>query len=193
MKIGIVGSGMVGATAAYALVMRGVGREIIRVDENRARAEAEADDLYHAVPFASALEVHDGEYQDLKGCRVVIIAAGVSQRSDSETRLQLLGRNAAYHIIRGKGATYYGIGSALARMVEVILHDQRSILTICTPKDEIAGVKEVTVSLPHLLGGGGVMETFPLPLSEDEHTKLHKSASLIRQIINDLDAAAQSS
>ena len=94
MKIGIVGSGLVGATAAYAMVMGGVGREIVLVDLNRERSQAEADDLYHAVPFASPLEITAGSYEDLKGCKVVIIAAGVGQKP-GETRLQLLGRNAA--------------------------------------------------------------------------------------------------
>src|SRR5688572_1559648 len=71
MKIGIVGCGMVGSTAAYALVMSGVGREIVLVDLNRARAEAEANDLYHAVPFASPLTVRAGTYADLAEARVV--------------------------------------------------------------------------------------------------------------------------
>src|SRR5262249_6168527 len=74
-------------------------------------------------------------------------------------------RRAAYTIIGGKGATYYGIGSALARILDVILHDQRSILTVCTPAADVAGVREVTASLPRLLGGQGVLETFPLPLN----------------------------
>ncbi len=313
MKIGIVGSGMVGATAAYAMVMRGVGREIVLVDLSHERAEAEADDLYHAVPFAHALEVHSGDYSNLKDCRVVIIAAGVSQKSDKETRLKLLGRNAAvfariipevlkyapdavlvvatnpvdimthitahyaaqhgvpstcvigsgttldtarfrtligrhvgvdshhvhgyvigehgdsevltrslvdiagikldefcrirgielddqviqtidtrvrraaYHIISGKGATYYGIGSALARITEIILSDQRSIMTVCTPQKDIAGVKNVTVAMPHLIGGAGIIASFALPLSEDEQQKLKHSASLIRALIDDLE------
>ena len=49
MKIGIVGTGFVGATAGYALVMQGVGREIVLVDKNADRAEAEADDIRHAI------------------------------------------------------------------------------------------------------------------------------------------------
>ena len=69
MKVGVVGSGLVGATAAYALVMRGVGREIVLVDKNAARAAAEADDIRHAVPFAHPLEVRAGGYADLAGCR----------------------------------------------------------------------------------------------------------------------------
>ena len=60
MKIGVVGCGMVGSTSAYALVMSGVGREIVLVDVNRARAEAEANDIYHAVPFAHPLTVLRG-------------------------------------------------------------------------------------------------------------------------------------
>ena len=93
MKVGIVGSGFVGATAGYALVMQGVGREIVLVDKNTARAAAEADDIRHAVPFAHPLEVRAGGYEDLAGCEVVVLCAGVGQKP-GETRLQLLQRNA---------------------------------------------------------------------------------------------------
>jgi L-lactate dehydrogenase len=93
MKIGIVGCGMVGATSAYALLMSGVGREIVLVDVNRARAQAEANDISHAVPFAHPLTVRAGEYADLEGASVVVIAGGVAQKP-GETRLQLLQRNA---------------------------------------------------------------------------------------------------
>lgn len=65
MKVGIVGSGLVGSTAAYALIMRGVGRSIVLVDKNRERAEAEADDLLHAVPFAHPLNVAAGDWKSV--------------------------------------------------------------------------------------------------------------------------------
>src|ERR1044072_89073 len=94
MKIGIVGCGMVGSTSAYALVMSGVGREIVLVDLNHARAEAEANDIYHAVPFAHPITVRAGDYPYLEGSQVVIIAGGVAQKP-GETRLQLLQRNAS--------------------------------------------------------------------------------------------------
>ena len=55
MKIGIVGVGAVGTTTAYAFVMRGVGSEIVLVDIDKKRAEAEAKDISHAVPFAHSL------------------------------------------------------------------------------------------------------------------------------------------
>jgi L-lactate dehydrogenase len=313
MKVGVVGSGLVGATAAYALVMRGVGREIVLVDKNEARAVAEADDIRHAVPFAHALEVRAGSYADLTGCQAVVLCAGVGQKP-GETRLQLLQRNAAvfreivptvlkhapdavvivatnpvdvmthlaarfaaeagvgagrvfgsgttldtarfrtllgthcgvdphhvhahvvgehgdsevltwslvsvggmpleafvrmrkvelservrrdidlqvrraaYTIIGGKGATYYGIGSALARIVDSVLHDQRSILTVCAPTPDVLGVKNVTVALPRLVGGAGVIETFPLPLSETEQSQLRESAQVIRKALDELEA-----
>lgn len=311
MKIGIVGSGLVGSTAAYACVMRGVGREVVLVDINEERSLAEADDILHAVPFANPLEVRNGSYADLDGSRVVILTAGVNQKP-GETRLQLLQRNAdifsaivpkvvqmaphavlvvatnpvdvmthltariaagegvplsrilgsgttldtarfrsllgryvgvdarhvhayvvgehgdsevltwslvtvggmpleefcqrrklplddsvkqkidenvrraAYTIIKGKGATYYGIGSALARIADVILRDQRSILTVCTPLSEVQGISNVTLSLPHLVGGGGILESFPLSLSQEESGKLRNSAQVLKNAIADL-------
>jgi L-lactate dehydrogenase len=311
MKIGIIGSGVVGSTAAYAMVMHGVGREIILVDKNTQRAQAEADDIQHAVPFAHPLQVRAGEYPDLAGCRVVIITAGTAQKP-GETRMDLLARNAsivteivpqvlkhapdtvllmvtnpvdvmthvaakiaapfgvpstrvigsgttldtarfrsllgrhlgvdsqhihayvvgehgdsevltwsiaavggmpveqfcrrripcreceensrvddavrhaAYRIIEGKGATYYGIGSALARICEVILSDQRAILTVCTPTANVAGVEDVTVSLPHLVGGSGVLDTFTMALDANEEKLLNRSAGIVRDAIRSL-------
>ena len=94
MKVGIIGAGRVGSTTAYALIMRGVGREIVLVDLDEARALAEASDLNHAVPFANPLTVKNGNYADLVGAKVVVIAAGVG-RKPGESRLELLNRNAA--------------------------------------------------------------------------------------------------
>ena len=315
MKIGIVGAGFVGSTAAYAMVMSGVGRRIVLVDRNAERARAEADDLLHAVPFAQPLDVVAGDYPDLAGARVVVLTAGVGQRP-GETRLQLLARNAAvfrevvpavldqapdavlvvatnpvdvmthlaaryaaergvapgrvlgsgttldtarfrvllgrrlgvdsahvhayvvgehgdsevltwslatvggipvadmarrhgvafdeavregidagvrraaYRIISGKGATYYGVGSALARIVDAVLGDRRSVLTVCTPQASVAGVADVTVSLPQVVGGTGVIETLPLALPPDEQQALARSAGVVRSAIAELEAGS---
>jgi L-lactate dehydrogenase len=91
MKIGIVGSGLVGSTAAYALVMQDIGRRAVLVDLDKARASAEAEDIFHAVPFAHPMQVDAGDYSDLAGSRVVIITAGVSQKP-GETRYEPSGR-----------------------------------------------------------------------------------------------------
>ncbi|RPH60005.1 MAG: L-lactate dehydrogenase [Acidobacteria bacterium] len=312
MKIGIVGCGMVGSTSAYALVMSGVGREIVLVDLNRARAEAEANDIYHAVPFAHPLTVRAGDYPDLAGARVVVITSGVAQKP-GEPRLQLLQRNAdvfrqvvpsvlqdapeavllvvtnpvdimthlaahfaarfgvagtrvlgsgttldtarfrallgrhfgvdphhvhayvigehgdseilawsqatiaglgidefvkvrgtplpeaerqridenvrraAYHIIAGKGATYFGIGSAVAHIVDVLLHDQRAILTICSRIADVPDCEDVTLALPHLVGGEGALATIPLPLDAAEREGLRRSAGILREALESLN------
>jgi L-lactate dehydrogenase len=310
-KIGVVGTGFVGSAAAYAMVMSGVGREIVLVDLNRKRAEAEANDINHAVPFAHPMHVRAGDYGDLAGARVVVVTAGVNQRP-GETRLELLERNAAvfrqvipnivqhapharivvatnpvdiatqltadivtslggdphtvfgsgtmldtarfrallaeklgidaqhvhayvlgehgdsevliwsqvtvggmplddfihrrhlrftaqdreaidegvrraaYAIIEGKGATYYGIGSALARAVDVVISDQRAILTVTAPTPEVAGVRNVSVALPRLVGGAGVMETFYPTLTADEGAALQRSARIVRDAVTSI-------
>jgi L-lactate dehydrogenase len=95
-------------------------------------------------------------------------------------------RRAAYHIIAGKGATYYGIGSAVARIVDVLLHDQRAILTICSRITGVPDCEGVTLALPHLVGGGGALATIPLPLDTDEREALRRSAGLLRDAIEPL-------
>lgn len=93
MKVGVIGTGMVGSTAAYALGMRGVASEVVLVDLDPVLAEAHALDIAHAMPFASGTTVASGDYDSLRDAGVVIIAAGVAQRP-GESRTDLLGRNA---------------------------------------------------------------------------------------------------
>ena len=93
MKVGIVGTGMVGSAAAFALALGGGASEVVMIDHNPARAMAEAEDISHAVPFGRPVTVRAGGYPDLSGAGVVILAAGVAQ-APGETRLQLLERNA---------------------------------------------------------------------------------------------------
>jgi L-lactate dehydrogenase len=106
-------------------------------------------------------------------------------RQDVEKKV----RGAAYSIIGGKGATYYGIASALARIIDVVLHDQRAILTVCVPTEEVTGVRDVTLSLPRLVGGQGVLETFPLPADGAEKERMAASARLLRQALDELGDA----
>ncbi len=311
MKVGIIGAGLVGSTAAYALINQGIGREIILVDLNQERAQAEANDLRHAIPFTHPLLIRSGNYEDLEGSKIVIIAAGVGQKP-GESRLELLSRNAsvfrsiipeilksspeailliatnpvdimthlaaqfaadigvppgrvigtgttldtarfrsllghklgvdpihvhayvlgehgdsevipfspvtigniplkefcdqweicldkddmfeidrqvrnaAYEIIKGKGATYYGVGSAIAKIVSVVLADQRAILTVCTKQESAAGVSDVTLSLPHLVGGGGILNVLNIPLLSEEQKELQKSARTIKNALDSI-------
>jgi L-lactate dehydrogenase len=93
MKIGIVGAGQVGATAAYSMMMRRVGSGILLVDRNADLAVAQARDILDATPFADPVRVRAGEFADLDGARLVVLAAGTNQRP-GESRLNLLSRNA---------------------------------------------------------------------------------------------------
>jgi L-lactate dehydrogenase len=70
--------------------------------------------------------------------------------------------------------------------VKVILHDLRSVMTVCLPMPEVANVSDVTLSLPRLVGGMGVLDTFSLPLSEQENAALGNSARIIRQALDEL-------
>jgi L-lactate dehydrogenase len=96
-------------------------------------------------------------------------------------------RNAAYSIIEGKGATYYGIGSAIAKIVDVILHDQRSILTVSTMTSLAGGVTDVSISLPNIVGGNGILETLPLPLNSEESAELKRSAEILKAEIDKIN------
>jgi L-lactate dehydrogenase len=95
-------------------------------------------------------------------------------------------RRAAYQIIAGKGATYFGIGSAVARIVDVLLHDQRAILSICTRISNVPDCEGITLALPHLIGGNGVLAAIPLPLDRAEQNALRQSAAILREAIQSL-------
>ncbi len=94
-KIVLVGTGMVGMSSAYFLLNQGVCDELVLIDINRKRAEGEAMDLNHGLAFsASHMKIYTGEYKDCSDADIVVICAGVAQKS-GETRLDLLKRNAA--------------------------------------------------------------------------------------------------
>ena len=93
-KVAIVGTGMVGSTFAYTLLLSGIASEIVLIDANHERAEGEAMDLNHAVPFAHPTKICAGDYSDCEGAAITVIAAGTGQKP-GESRLDLVKRNAA--------------------------------------------------------------------------------------------------
>ncbi|MBF6595841.1 MAG: L-lactate dehydrogenase [Thermaceae bacterium] len=308
MKVGVVGTGLVGSSVAYALALDGVGSELVLVDANLKLAQAHAEDILHATPFAYPVRVRAGNYSALEGATVVVVAAGVSQQP-GETRLQLLGRNAkvfeqvipqivqaapgailliatnpvdvmsqvatrianlppnqvigsgtildtarfrallgehlavspqsvhayvlgehgdsevlvwsgvsvggvklsifaqqptytvtpevqehidhgvryaAYRIIEGKGATHYGIGAGIARLTRAILHDERSVFTVSILNAQVEGVQETALSLPRVVGAGGVMRTLEPELTPEEHHALKHSAEILKHAVEEL-------
>ena len=100
MKLGIIGVGAVGAATAMAVALRARARELVLVDRNRARAKAVATDMHYGVPLSPLVAIRDGDYDDLEGAGIVIIAAGINEkaggatdRSDPAGRLRLLDAN----------------------------------------------------------------------------------------------------
>ena len=302
MKVTVVGAGMVGASAAFAMVMRGAASEVVLVDRNRALAEAQAQDILHATPFAFPTRVTAGDWADVAGSGVVVLSAGVGQKP-GETRLELLGRNravfadivprvlevapdavllvasnpvdvmtaittelaglpparvigsgtvldsarfrallgeflgispksvhawvlgehgdsevlcwssasvgaisvealalqhgrpltaddreaidkgvrgAAYKIIAGKGATWFGIGGGIARIVQAIAGDERAVLTVSTLIPEVEGVPNVALSLPRVIGAKGAGDALWPELDATERAALRHSAEVLK-------------
>jgi len=302
-KVGLVGTGMVGASFAYALMQRGLANELVLIDANAARAEGEAMDLNHGLPFVRPMRIYAGDYADLAGCAVVVIAAGANQRP-GETRLDLLQRNAAifrtivpqvvaanpdgiitiatnpvdilthisaetsglppgrvigsgtildtarfryllgehyrvdprsvhayivgehgdselalwslaniagvrlrdfvggsgqgydqdamatifeqtrtaaYAIIQRKQATYYAIGLGLLTIVEAVLGDQHTVLTVSSPMHGQYGVADISLSLPTIVGRQGIEEVLALPISDEEQAAFQRSAQTLRE------------
>ena len=80
MKVGIVGCGFVGSSAAYAMTLMGAVSDIVLVDINEALAKAQAEDILHSTPFAKPVRIIAGDYAQLKGAELVVLACGVSQQ-----------------------------------------------------------------------------------------------------------------
>jgi L-lactate dehydrogenase len=301
MKVGIVGAGLVGSSAGYAMVLGGVATDITFVDINTKLARAQAEDILHATPVSNPARVSAGDYASLPESSVIILSCGASQKP-GETRLQLLDRNkktfdevthnvlryapnavllvasnpvdvmtyfvaqqagepasrvigsgtildtarfrtllgehlgispqsvhahvlgehgdsevlvwssadvggvpleevalsmkvpftpavksridervrrAAYTIIEGKGATYYGIGAALARVVQAIRDDERTVLTLSNT--DTPGFSDVSLSLPRVVGTEGIRATLSPSLSPEERELLGKSAEILQR------------
>ena len=92
-KCGIIGCGGVGATTAYTLVESGLFNEMVLIDLDHKKAEGEALDIAHGIPFTVPSKIYAGDYDDLEDAYLVIVAAGANQLP-GETRLDIAGKNA---------------------------------------------------------------------------------------------------
>ena len=145
-RVAIVGVGSVGSTFAYALLLSGLAAEIVLIDANRAKAEGEAMDLNHTVPFAHPTSVWAGDYSDCAGAAVTVLAAGGNQKP-GETRLDLINKNAA-------------IWRSI--VPEVAKHNPEGILLIATnPVDVLTYAAGKLSGLPweRVIGSGTILDT----------------------------------
>ena len=311
-RVAVVGTGAVGSTFAFSLLLSGVAAEIVLIDANARKAEGEAMDLMHAVPFARTTRIWAGTIDDCAGAAITVVSAGAAQKP-GETRLDLVRKNAAifreivpavaranpdgiilvatnpvdvlayltfrisglpsarvigsgtildtarframladyfgvdprsvhahiagehgdtevpvwslaniagmsladfasangmrhdparlqeifeatrdaaYKIIELKGATYYAVAAGLMRIVEAILRDQSTVLSVSSLICDYYGIDDVYLSVPTVVGRGGVERPLRLALSAEEASGLRRSADLLRETIATLDLDA---
>jgi len=308
-RVAIVGTGFVGSTTAYALLLSGTPAEIVLIDRDKRRAEGHVQDLQDAEVFTHTTRISIGDFGDCCSADVTVITAGVSQAgprsrldnlsetaaivkslvldvarhnprgilllasnpvdvlthaawkwsglpanrvigsgtaldtsrfrrrlaekygiaSDSvdayiigehgdsqvpvissariagmpiesfcqelglphdETSLKRIAdktRTAGMEIINAKGATYYGIGAALARIVSAILRDENAVLAVSSLAPVSMGLGEVFLSLPAIINRNGVARVLPIPLSTPERCALETSACILKEHYASLD------
>jgi L-lactate dehydrogenase len=92
-------------------------------------------------------------------------------------------RDAAYHIINLKGATYYAIAAGLLRIVEAILRDQGTVLSVSSLMEDYYGINDVYLSLPTKIDRGGIEHTIRLHLDDTEVEGLRHSAKVLQDTI----------
>jgi L-lactate dehydrogenase len=92
-------------------------------------------------------------------------------------------RYAAYSIIEGKQATYYGIGAGLAQLIRVIGNNENSLMTVSIVTPEVEGIKDVALSLPRVVGRGGVAADLFPDLDQIEAPALKRSAELLKDAV----------
>lgn len=307
-KVAIVGCGFVGSSITFSLIQRGLFTEMVLIDANREKAEGEAMDLSHGLPYIAAMDVYAGTYNDIADCALVIITAGANQKP-GETRLQLIDKNvailnsiipqitsrpfegillivsnpvdvlsyaalrisgypahrvfgsgtvldtarlkyllgehlgvdsrnvhaviigehgdselavwsganvsgiplshfcelqghfdhersmarlyegvrdSAYEIIQRKGATYYGIAMAVARIAECVVKDERAVLPVSVALGGQYGLRGLSLSIPAIVGRNGVEQILEIPLSDGEQKALSASAGQLLEVIEGL-------
>lgn len=304
-KAAVIGCGFVGSATAFSLMQSGLFSEIVLIDADMDRAEGEALDISHGVPFSRHMKVYAGTYDDIVDAAIIIITAGANQKPD-ETRLDLVHKNvaifrsiipeiakrncagillivsnpvdiltytaiklsgftenrvigsgtvldtarlkyelsehlsvdsrsihafiigehgdseiaafssanvsgialsefcemrghydheantrqiaenvknSAYEIIQKKKATYYGIASAIRRICEVIIRDEKSILPVSSMMHGEYGIEDVVLSMPAIVGKYGIETRVPIDLSEEEIEDLKRSAQTLKEFV----------
>ena len=145
-KVAVIGCGFVGAACAFAIMQSGLFSEMVLIDSDYAKAEGEALDINHGVPFAKPIKIYAGDYDDIKNSSLIIITAGLSQKP-GKTRLDLIEENLSIFksiISQIKKRKFNGILLIVANPVD--------ILTTISVK--LSGLKENQV-----IGSGTVLDT----------------------------------
>lgn len=155
-KVAVIGCGFVGSATAFALMESGLFSEMVLIDADKNRAEGEAMDISHGLPFARPMKIYAGEYDDVVDAAIIIVTAGANQKPD-ETRLDLVHKNVSiYKSI---------IPEIASRGCEGIL------LIVSNPVDILTYVAWKLSGFPRnrVLGSGTVLDTARLKYNLGEH------------------------
>lgn len=155
-KVAMIGCGFVGSASAFTLMQSGLFSELVLIDANRDKAEGEALDIAHGVPFAKAMKVYQGDYDDIMDAAIIIITAGASQKP-GETRLDLVHKNVEIFksiIPEISSRNYQGI-----------------LLIVSNPVDILTYVAKKLSGFPdnRVIGSGTVLDTARLKYELGEH------------------------
>lgn len=145
-KVAVVGCGFVGSASAFALMESGLFSEMVLIDASKEKAEGEALDISHGLPFARPMQIYAGDYDDLSDAALVIVTAGVGQKP-GETRLDLVKKNVAIF---------------QSVIPEIALHNRHAILlVVANPVDILtyAAVKFSAFPENRVFGSGTVLDT----------------------------------
>ncbi|MBQ6906969.1 MAG: L-lactate dehydrogenase [Clostridia bacterium] len=158
-KTAIVGCGFVGSASAFAIMQSGLFSEMVMIDINKTKAEGEALDISHGLPFAKPMKIYAGDYGDIADAALIIITAGANQKA-GETRLDLVKKNiAVFKTI----------------IPEIAKRNKDAILLIVTnPVDILTYVSVKLSGYPEnrVLGTGTVLDTARLKYLIGEHLQV---------------------
>ena len=155
-KAAIIGCGFVGSSTAFALMESGLFSEIVLIDVDHSRAEGEAMDISHGIPFVKPMKIYAGDYDDIVDASIIIITAGAAQKP-GETRLQLVQKNV--------GIFKTIIPEISKRKCEGVL------LIVSNPVDILTYVAQKLSGFPvnRVIGSGTVLDTARLKSMLSEH------------------------
>ena len=155
-KAVMVGCGFVGSASVFALMQSGLFSEIAMIDADMDKAEGEAMDISHGIPFAKHMRVYAGDYDDVRDAGIVIVTAGANQKPD-ETRLDLVHKN---------------VGIFKSIIPQIASRDFKGILlVVANPVDILTAVAQKLSGLPEnrVIGSGTVLDTGRLKTRISDH------------------------
>ena len=158
-KAAMIGCGFVGSASAFALMQSGLFSELVLIDANHDKAEGEAMDIAHGLPFAGQMKIYAGDYDDIVDAAVIIVTAGAAQKP-GETRLDLVNKN---------------VNIFKSIIPEIAKRNYKGILLIVANPVDILTYTAVKLSgLPEnrVIGSGTVLDTARLKYALGEHLEV---------------------